>query len=66
MFVGSYIYAAAMEICIAFYSWQCALFCVAGIILSGFTLNVINKKAAKNACLSKSVGQLGWLRYRIC
>lgn len=60
MFVGSYIYAAAMEICIAFYSWQCALFCVAGIILSEFTLNVINKKAAIK-CLFIKKRRTAWL-----
>lgn len=46
--VGGYIGAAAMVICIAFYSWQCALICVAGIVLSGFALIAINKKSRKN------------------
>ncbi len=46
--VGGYIGAAAMIICIAFYSWQSSLICVAGVVFSGVALIALNKKAAKN------------------
>lgn len=46
--IGGYLSAAAMFLCLLFYSWQAALITVAGIAFSGIGLYMINKKSRDN------------------